>query len=391
LDTTVLVLVLAAAVLATGLSVIAVVALLRLRAPLVRPRARGELSWGEAAAPEAGPDGQMRLAVERAREDAERARKLAARFGTLDLDELLLRVLETAVGLVEGDAAAIALEQGTGPPLETRFGLAANESAPSLDALHGESRARSVTLDYRYSASESGEEPLKRGVVLPIPAAGEESSLGALAVYWRRDVEDLTEDELAGLEELARNSARAIENARRYKAVTDLAELDPLSGLYNRRYFQDTLAREVKRAQRYRRRLSLLVFDVDGLKAINDEHGHLAGDALLVETADRLRSVTRSADVASRIGGDEFAVILPESTVGDAQQLHERLSRVLDAEPAGPLERIQISAGIAQLRPDERDVEFFDRADQAALRAKRAGRGRLELADEPEADEASAD
>jgi diguanylate cyclase (GGDEF)-like protein len=333
----------------------------------------------------------MRLAVEQAREEAERARQLAALYSTLDLDELLLQVLETAVAIVEADAAAIALEQETGPPLETRFGLSATESAPSLDALQGDSRARSVTLDYRYPAGESGEEPLKRGVVVPIPSSGEESSLGALAVYWRREVGDLDEDELAALEELARSSARAIENARRYKAVTDLAELDPLSGLYNRRYFQETLAREVKRAQRYRRRLSLLVFDVDGLKAINDEHGHLAGDALLVEAADRLRSVTRSADVASRIGGDEFAVILPESTVADAQQLHERLSRVLEAEPAGPLDRIQISAGIAELRPDERDLEFFDRADQAALKAKRQGRGRLELADEPEADEASAD
>jgi diguanylate cyclase (GGDEF)-like protein len=391
MDTTVLVLVLAAAVLATGLSVLAIAALLRLRPPRPRSAAPDEPPWRENLTVEAEPDGQMRQAVERAQQEAARARNLAALFGTLDLDELLLRVLETAVGLCAADAAAVALEQETGPPLETRFGLAAGESAPSLDALHGESRALSVTLDYRYSAEEGGEEPLKRGIVVPIPSAVEDSSLGSLAVYWRREVPDLSEEELAALEELARSSARAIENARRYKAVHDLAELDPLSGLYNRRYFQDTIAREVKRAQRYRRRLSLLVFDVDGLKAINDEHGHLAGDALLVETADRLRSVTRGADVASRIGGDEFAVILPESTVADAQQLHERLSRVLEAEPAGPLDRIQISAGIAELRPDERGVEFFDRADQAALRAKRGGRGRLELADEPEADEASAD
>jgi diguanylate cyclase (GGDEF)-like protein len=389
-DTTVLVLVLAAAVVATGLSVVAVAALLRLRPP-VAAAPPDEAAWDDGPAVHAAPDRQMRREVEQAREDAERARKLAALFGTLDLDELLLRVLETAVDLADGDAAAIALEQETGASLETRFGLAATESAPSLDALQGDSRARSVTLDYRYSTDENGEEPLKRGVVLPIPSVGEDTALGALAVYWRREVPDLPDETLSALEDLARSSARAIENARRYKAVTDLAELDPLSGLYNRRFFQETLAREVKRAQRYRRRLSLLVFDVDGLKAINDEHGHLAGDTLLVEIADRLRSVTRSADVASRIGGDEFAVILPESTVGDAQQLHERLTRVLDEEPAGPLERIQVSAGIAQLRPDERDVEFFDRADQAALRAKRAGRGRLELADEPEVDEASAD
>jgi diguanylate cyclase (GGDEF)-like protein len=388
-DTTVLVLVLTAAVLATGLSVLAVAALFRVRPQ--RPSPSEEPVRPERVPVGAEPDGQMQQAIERAQQEAARARNLAALFGTLDLDELLLRVLETAVGLCDADAAAIALEQETGPPLETRFGLAADESAPSLDALHGESRARSVSLDYRYSAGEGGEEPLKHGVVIPIPAASDGTSLGALAVYWRREVVDLSDEELTALEELARSSSRAIENARRYKAVHDLAELDPLSGLYNRRYFQDTLAREVKRAQRYRRRLSLLVFDVDGLKATNDEHGHLAGDALLVETADRLRSVTRGADVASRIGGDEFAVILPESTVADAQQLHERLSRVLEAEPAGPVDRIQISAGIAELRPDERGVEFFDRADQAALRAKRGGRGRLELADEPDEDEASAD
>jgi diguanylate cyclase (GGDEF)-like protein len=390
-DTTVLVLVLSAAVVATGLAAAAIATLVRLKPPVTRarpgPRPRDEVPGGFGAE----PDGQMRLAIEQAREEAERARQLAALYSTLDLDELLLRVLETAVTLVEADAAAIALEQETGPALETRFGLSATESAPSLDALHGDSRARSVTLDYRYPKGEAGEEPLKRGVVVPIPSAGELSSLGALAVYWRREVGELEEEQLATLEELARSSARAIDNARRYKAVTDLAELDPLSGLYNRRYFQDTLAREVKRAQRYRRRLSLLVFDVDGLKAINDEHGHLAGDALLVETADRLRSVTRSPDVASRIGGDEFAVILPESTVTDAQQLHERLSRVLEAEPEGPLDRIQISAGIAELRQDERDLEFFDRADQALLKAKRGGRGRLVLGDEPDAEEASAD
>jgi diguanylate cyclase (GGDEF)-like protein len=391
-DSTVLVLVLAAAVLATGLASAAVVALLRLRAAPPPPRARTaaaeEEDWTAVES-----DGQMRRAVERAQEEAMRARKLAALFGTLDLDELLLRVLETAVGLTGADAAAVALDQATGPPLETRFGLAAHEAAPSLDALHGDSRARSVTLDYRYgSTEESGaEDPLRRGVVVPIPATADEGSLGALAVYWRRDVDDLDEEELAGLEELAHNSARAIENARRYKAVHDLAELDPLSGLYNRRYFEDTLAREVKRAQRYRRRLALLVFDVDGLKAINDEHGHLAGDALLLETADRLRSVTRGADVACRVGGDEFAVILPESTVADARQLHDRLGRVLRSGAAGPVDRIEISAGIAQLRADERGVDFFDRADQALLNAKRSGRGRLEIADDPEADEASAD
>src|SRR5207253_8367861 len=127
--------------------------------------------------------------------------------------------------------------------------------------------------------------------------------------------------ELRELEDLARRAGPAIENARRFREARQLADLDALTGLHNRRYFHETLAREVSRAQRYNRRLALLALDLDNLKAINDRLGHLAGDGVLAEVANRIRDVVRSADIACRVGGDEVAVILPESAMADAKQL----------------------------------------------------------------------
>src|SRR4029078_5307305 len=111
---------------------------------------------------------------------------------------------------------------------------------------------------------------------------------------------------------------------------------DALTGLHNRRYFHETLSREVARAQRYDRQLALVVLDLDDFKAINDRIGHLTGDAVLPEWAERLRDVVRTAYIACRVGGDEFAVILPESTLADADQLYRRLQAGVVAAAVGP-------------------------------------------------------
>ena len=154
----------------------------------------------------------------------------------------------------------------------------------------------------------------------------------------------------------------------------EMAITDALTGLHNRRYFHETLAREVARAHRYSRNLALVVFDLDDFKAINDRIGHLAGDAVLAEAADRIRDVVRSADVACRVGGDEFAVILPESGVGDADQLYRRLEHAVSTKPVGQAGRLHLSAGVTELRPDDDAVAFFERADEALYRAKGAGK-----------------
>src|SRR5205823_280902 len=126
------------------------------------------------------------------------------------------------------------------------------------------------------------------------------------------------------LESLASRAGPAIENARRFREARHLADLDALTGLHNRRFFHETLAREVARAHRYERQLALIVFDLDDFKEVNDKIGHLAGDSVLAEVAERMRTVVRSADIACRVGGDEFGVIIPESTLEDADQLYPR-------------------------------------------------------------------
>jgi two-component system, cell cycle response regulator len=170
---------------------------------------------------------------------------------------------------------------------------------------------------------------------------------------------------------------RRSRSSRSSRAARQLADLDALTNLHNRRYFHETLARECARAHRYDRRLALVVFDVDDFKAINDRIGHLAGDSVLAAVAERVQSVVRSADVACRVGGDEFGVILPESTLNDAEQLYSRVQFAVASRPIGPFDRIHLSAGIAELERKDTSESFFQRADQALYRAKETGKGRV--------------
>jgi diguanylate cyclase (GGDEF)-like protein len=140
----------------------------------------------------------------------------------------------------------------------------------------------------------------------------------------------------------------------------------------------------VKRAHRYDRRLALIFFDLDDFKGINEEIGHLGGDSVLAEVAQRLRLVVRGADIPCRVGGDEFAVILPESSLEDTDQFFRRLQLAIQGQPIGRVPSLQISAGMAELGRDDDATSLFRRVDQALYRAKRAGKGRVMAADEPE-------
>jgi diguanylate cyclase (GGDEF)-like protein len=159
-----------------------------------------------------------------------------------------------------------------------------------------------------------------------------------------------------------------------------MAETDALTGLFNQRFFHENLRREVMRAHRYQRDLALIVFDLDDFKSINDEIGHLAGDRVLAQAADRLREAVRSTDVPCRIGGDEFAVILPESSARDAEGLYRRVHGSMRGTLAGDDERLRLSAGIAELQHGDTAASLFERADAALYRAKGAGKDRADVA-----------
>ncbi len=313
------------------------------------------------------------------------ARQLSALTETRDLDELLSRVLQGAGLLADADAAAVALWEEGEPPIVKAMNLTADEALPLLGSWPPESRSRSLTIRYRFPGETSaGPNAIQLGVLLPL-APDQGATTGTLAVFWRRAIDEPKEDDLAALEELALTAGRAFENARQFRELHELAVRDPLSGLHNRRYFHETLAHEVKRAHRYDRRLALIFFDLDNFKSINEEIGHLGGDSVLAEVADRLRSVVRGADIPCRVGGDEFAVILPESSLEDVERFFQRLQLAIQGQPIGRIPNLGVSAGMAELGRDDDATSLFRRVDQALYRAKRAGKGRVMTADDPEA------
>jgi diguanylate cyclase (GGDEF)-like protein len=325
---------------------------------------------------------ELAEAVERAREETRRSRALGQLAGSIDLEDVLRRTLDAAAAIPGADGAVVTVQGVNGDPITLATGLSDQEvQEHSLGHLEPGRRVRSMTIAFSRHEEREGAAGISVGLAVPVLSEGE--PVGMLSVFSRGNRTTFSESQLLELEDLAAGAAPAIENALRFRTARQLADLDALTSLHNRRYFHETLGREVARAQRYMRRLSLLMIDLDDFKAINDEVGHLGGDAVLAEVAERIRNVVRSADVPCRIGGDEFAVILPESTIDDAEQLYRRLQVQLAEQPVAPAGRMLISAGIAELRPQEDGLAFFQRADDALYRAKESGKGRVEHAPGP--------
>jgi diguanylate cyclase (GGDEF)-like protein len=286
-----------------------------------------------------------RLAAELQRAQSGRRLEVA---GSLDLDDVVARILDSSLALRRVDAAVLALEGDEKGAMIKSAGMSRDE------------------------AERQGE----LGSKLALALKGELGSLGSLTLYsgstgeLERDVGDDAAD-------IVRRAVPALDNAFRYREARRLADLDALTGLRNRRFFHETLQRECTRAHRYGRSLALLVLDLDDFKAINEQVGHLAGDAVLAETAARVRDVLRASDIACRVGGDEFAIVLPEAGASQAGQLYGRVEETVSARPIGSIARLTLSGGIAELAQGDDATTFFERADNALYRAKQAGKAQL--------------
>jgi two-component system, cell cycle response regulator len=323
----------------------------------------------------------LSVALDRAERETRRNRLFGELGGSIDLEEVMDRVLDAAMELTGIDAAMMVVEgQGGAPAVATR-GMSAQEAAkPPTSGVAG-ALSGTITVSYRYGRDQDlPDEQLIRGGVF-IPLMGRElRAIGTLSLFWRHLDHEPDTAQIEQAESLAESSMPAIENARRYGEARKLAETDALTGLYNQRYFHETLRREVMRAQRYERSLALIVFDLDDFKTVNDQIGHLAGDRVLSQAAERLREAVRSVDIASRIGGDEFAVILPESGAVDADQLYRRVHNAMRGTSLGPEgSRLRVSAGIAELEHGDTAASLFERADGALYRAKDLGKNRVDV------------
>lgn len=166
-----------------------------------------------------------------------------------------------------------------------------------------------------------------------------------------------------------------------HEEIYRLMTTDGLTQLSNRRYFDEMLDREVARAKRYKRSFSLLVFDLDHFKRVNDRLGHLAGDAVLRQLGAVLLGRLRVNDVLARIGGEEFALITPEVSLDGAKELAEKINRLIGDtrfEFEGSAVQITVSVGVAEWQPDYDDAwDLFKAADDKMYEAKRAGRNQI--------------
>jgi diguanylate cyclase (GGDEF)-like protein len=167
-----------------------------------------------------------------------------------------------------------------------------------------------------------------------------------------------------------------------------LSMRDPLTGLFNRRYLEETVSRELPRARREGHSIGVILVDLDHFKRLNDTHGHNAGDHVLARMGELLRNMTRGSDIACRLGGEEFAVVLPGAGIDVARKRAEQLREAVEAlalefegKPLGP---ITMSAGVAALQPHQQNwTQVMRNADAALYAAKQAGRNRVLHSQDP--------
>jgi diguanylate cyclase (GGDEF)-like protein len=209
------------------------------------------------------------------------------------------------------------------------------------------------------------------GVAVPIRSRGE--LWGSLHVFSGPD-EALPADLEDRLDVFADLVGFAITNTDASARLLSLATSDPLTGLLNHRAFQERVESEVSRARRYGRPLSVMLMDLDHFKTINDAYGHQAGDAALMQAARLLEAGARAGDVLARIGGDEFAMLLPETSAQDVLPIAERWSAEFRVAPVGVAVELTMSAGVCDLEYANGSKELLRLADTALYWAKAHGR-----------------
>jgi len=226
--------------------------------------------------------------------------------------------------------------------------------------------------------------PAPNRSIIAVPLLGWERPLGALLVYSPQSSAFSGRD-FAYFKAVGRQLSIALDNATVLNRATDMSLRDPLTGLFNRRYLEEVLETEVRRAGRYNLPLAVTMIDVDHFKAYNDRHGHPRGDEALREVAQRLRDQVRRTDIVTRYGGEEFAVVLPVTSKAHARLIGEKLRAAIAAIPFGAARErsgdpLTISVGVAACPDDATTVSDLLRASDAALyAAKRGGRNRVEL------------
>ena len=167
-----------------------------------------------------------------------------------------------------------------------------------------------------------------------------------------------------------------------HKSISMLYEAaikDEKTGVYNHKFFETIIEMEIEKAKRKKEKLSLVLIDIDHFKKINDTHGHLKADEMLFHLAKVLKKTARKSDVVARFGGEEFFILLPETSLEKAKKFASRLKTAIHSDSFLKKFKLTVSGGITEFKPRDTKLKFKERADKALYKAKEGGRDKFEV------------
>lgn len=353
--------------------------------------------------PPASPAKPLEPAPPRADPGTDRILECCRRFTELEQDreQLLSTGLEIFLDLFDAERGSIMLKDARGENLIVvrKAGFPAEaqqiEPVPLGSSLVGQVALKPSPLLVENIATPS-RPGYRGGSFMIVPLRDWRIFYGVVNITDRRNDRPFDRADIHRAELLANQFAVNLANATQWAELQRLTVIDPLTGLYNRRYFDRHIDLELERARRYERQVTLSLIDVDHFKTVNDRNGYSVGDALIRAVAEIIRQCFREVDIVTRWGGDEFAVLLPDTgrprspAPGDSSSVHfvERVRRVIERQDfrrlvPGLTLPVTVSCGVATFPNDASDRQsLFRVANQALQRAKRSGSNRVSFGGE---------
>ncbi len=308
-----------------------------------------------------------------------------------DLSKLHRQIIEKAVWLLDSSAGMLYLRIGKGEVFECKVSYNNQYDPVGTQLRMGEGAAGIVAktnqalLIPNYGSWAQKPAAFKKVVddfpLLSVPVLWQSEVVGVIQIARETGNPAFNKSDVELLSLFSSQVAITLENSRLYQELQELAVLDPLTGVYNRRGFTEIANREIERAHRFHHPLALLFLDIDHFKEVNDTHGHTVGDQILVTFATRCRNTLRNVDIINRHGGEEFLILLMESDQTSAMNTAKRIQSLIKDYPfqtdAGPLS-ITVSIGVAEFNEEANGLDILiHNADMALYKAKTSGRNRV--------------